>query len=202
MIDAILLAAGSSRRFGSPKLLAHLDGSPIVCHTLNACIGSRLDRIYVIVAAEKRLEQAINTCGSAGGRVALIRVDRPDAGMMASIQTGMRAIESAHSPSGSAPHGAMIVLADMPFVTSSMINTLIDRYDPKRGVVIPECDGVTRHPRIIPHDLFAEFLALGDNDRGWRVLERHPDRMQRVDVGTRTQYRDIDTTDDLDSGKP
>ena len=36
MVDAILLAAGGARRFGSPKLLALLHGSPLLWHSLDA----------------------------------------------------------------------------------------------------------------------------------------------------------------------
>ena len=49
MIAALLLAAGSARRFGAPKLLEELDGRPLIRWSADALLASRADRVFVVV---------------------------------------------------------------------------------------------------------------------------------------------------------
>jgi molybdenum cofactor cytidylyltransferase len=198
VIDGVLLAAGRSRRFGSPKLLFQFQDRPLVCHALDACVASRLGQIHVVVPGDdERLHETVSVWagstaenGRAGGRSRVHLVPAPASeAMIVTIQTGLQAVTSRL--------GAMIVLGDMPLVTPAIINRLIDAFDPRLGIVVPVCNGAERHPRIIPADLFDEFLALDEGAKGLDVVECHRDRVQRVVVGEPGNFTDIDTVGDL-----
>ena len=51
-VVAIVLAAGASRRFGSPKLLAPLDGQPLLQHVLDTVAMARLEDVVVVLGDE------------------------------------------------------------------------------------------------------------------------------------------------------
>jgi CTP:molybdopterin cytidylyltransferase MocA len=91
----------------------------------------------------------------------------------------------------------MIILADMPFVQPPLIDELIDVFQRTDAIVIPECQGILRHPRVFPRRFFGEFMSLADDEKGWTVIERHRAEVHAVPVGTVTDYADIDHPRDL-----
>jgi molybdenum cofactor cytidylyltransferase len=192
MIAGIYLAAGESRRFGGEKLLYSLEGMPLFWYGLSQCVASKLPEIRVVVgtgAAE--LESEIERLFPGEPKLRIDRNHDPGRGMMSSLKTGLRSVEGRFE-------GAMVLLADMPLVTAAMINELIAAFEKDRKITIPECDGELRHPRIIPKRYFAEFLALGDDERGTAVLDGHPEEVVRVPLGSRLNYVDVDRPEDLD----
>jgi CTP:molybdopterin cytidylyltransferase MocA len=80
-----------------------------------------------------------------------------------------------------------------------MINELIDAFARRPSIVIPECGGELRHPRVIPARLFPEFLELADGDKGTKVIDKHNEDIVRVPVGSELNYVDIDTPEDLNA---
>jgi molybdenum cofactor cytidylyltransferase len=191
MITGVFLAAGQSTRFGSDKLLHELDGRPLVAHGLAAAINSRLDEIVVVVGSDASLlENAIRDVPAGRDRIRIVRNDHAERGMMSSLKSGLRAV-----PKTSA--GAMVILADMPFVTSELIDNLIERFEDTNGIVIPECDGVFCHPRVIPKRLFSEFFDLEDGGKGQAVIDRHSDDIVTLVADNKTSFIDIDDARDL-----
>jgi molybdenum cofactor cytidylyltransferase len=191
MITGVFLAAGQSTRFGSDKLLHELDGRPLVAHGLAAAINSRLDEIVVVVGSDASLlENAIRDVPAGRDRIRIVRNDHAERGMMSSLKSGLRAV-----PKTSA--GAMVILADMPFVTSELIDNLIERFEDTNGIVIPECDGVFCHPRVIPKRLFSEFFDLEDGGKGQAVIDRHSDDIVTLVADKKTSFIDIDDARDL-----
>ncbi len=194
MIAGIFLAAGEGRRFGGGKLLHPVAGVPLYYMALSQAAASRLSEIRVVTGPETvDLERDI-----AGRRFAgepRIHVDHnPDAkrGMMSSLKTGLAAVEGGCD-------AAMVLLADMPLVTAIMINTLIGAFEKCPSIVIPECAGRLRHPRVIPARLFPEFMELADDEKGTKIINRYREETVRVPLGSELNYIDIDTPEDLDA---
>jgi len=191
MIAGIVLAAGRSERFGSAKLLEALDGLPLVCHSIRACLSATDHTWIVIEESDTRLGEVL--AAHFAGERRLSRVVNPDSarGQTSSLKIGLQALDDAVD-------GAMIFLADMPFVTPSITAALTAMFGRTGNLVAPVCDGQWQHPRIIPRKHFPEFLELGDDERGTGVFQHHAESLTLVFVGSARDYADIDQRGDLD----
>lgn len=192
MIAGILLAAGESKRFGEAKLLHEVNGRPLVCHTIERALRSRLRDIVVVAPpAPSALVSTITSAFPRERRLRMTVNPSPEEGMISSLKIGLRAVGDAD--------GAMVIHGDMPFVTPEVIDALLTAFAASPGIVIPECAGERRHPRIIPKSLFAEFLDLTGHEKGLHVIDRHPEQVVLVPVGSPEDYTDIDRPADLDA---
>jgi len=191
MIAGIVLAAGLGERFGGAKLARELDGRPLVCQTLQYCFESALDAVVVVVGpAGDPLEAIIRSAFADESRLSFVHNSDPARGQMSSVKAGLRAL-----PAG--VQGAVICLGDMPFVGADIVNRLVETHRRTGGFVVPECEGVWRNPRVIPAAHFADFLSLGDNEKGAAVFERFRPEVQVVTTGDARHFADIDTVEDL-----
>jgi molybdenum cofactor cytidylyltransferase len=193
MIAGVFLAAGQSTRFGSDKLLYELDGRPLVAHGLAAAVKSRLPDVVVVVGLNAFvLEKAIRDVPATPNRIRIVKNEHPERGMMSSLKQGLRAVLPACD-------AAMVMLADMPYVTAELMNRLIETFEDTNGIVMPECDGELYHPRVIPRRLFPEFLRLKDDDKGQSVIDKHREDIVGMAVDKKTSFIDIDEARDLDT---
>lgn len=192
MVAGLYLAAGSGERFGAPKLMHELEGRPLFCHGLAACVASRLDEICVVTDEDPAaIDALLGRYFAAVKRIRLVVNRNARAGMMSSIKTGLASLHDRAD-------GAMILLADMPRITGGIIDELLHLFEQRHEIVIPECGGIDRHPRILPRDVFPDFLALGDDEKGMQIIDAHSDRVVRVEIGNEDNYIDIDTPEDLE----
>ena len=169
MIVGVYLAAGLSRRFGGDKLLHPLGGIPMFSHSLHHCLASSLPEIRIVIGPRPdKVEDIIRNHHPGDHRLTFAVNESPGRGMASSLRAGFRSLSGACE-------GAMVLLADMPLVTAEIIDTLIETFEKKDCIVIPECDGELRHPRIIPARLFDEFIQLKDNESGATVVDAFGD---------------------------
>ncbi len=192
MVHGILLAAGSSERFGTDKRLHEVGGKPLIYYSLRACLASSLTSILVIVAPSQRSIVDIVTplLPEADRRVRFVENQRAQRGQMSSVKAGLREL-----PPG--VDGAMMFLADMPLVPSGLIDDLIRVFDETHSVVVSENNGRHYHPKIIPRELFANFLALDDGAKGTQVLDAVRETTRTVHVPDARVFCDVDTPEDL-----
>jgi len=191
MIAGVFLAAGQSRRFGSNKLIHEIEGLPIVQHSLDACLRSDLLKIYVVLSpGSETLAQIVDQLPDEQHKITIVWNERAEHGMMSSLKCGLQSLEPQLQ-------GAMVILADMPFVTTELINLLVSRFEDTNGIVIPECAGVLYHPRVIPRRLFDDFLRLGDDDKGSKVIDQFRSDIVRLKTDDLHTYVDIDAVEDL-----
>ena len=190
-LHVMLLAAGSSSRFGSPKQLADIAGRPMLARTLDTV--SQLQRRHgVTVVLGANAERLAPLVRAASANVAL----NPDhaQGMASSIRVGL-----AQAPFDA--RGALIALADQVAVTADDLRQLVSRWEqqPDR-IVAAQYAGTVGVPAIFPADLFRELAGL-QGDRGARgVLSRYPERVIGVPMPSAAQ--DIDTPADLSVSAP
>ncbi len=186
----IVPAAGSAERFGGRKLLADIDGSPLLEHTLRALIAGGIRSVVVVLGPEAHEVQAgIPALGEPAVRVA-INPD-PSRGMFSSIQVGLASFDR--------EEGIAVLPGDMPYVRASTVATLLDVFGRSGAIVSPRYEGKRGHPVIVPASLVAEILAADPQSNLHEVLKRHPDRRLDVDVMDRGVVRDVDTLADLGS---
>jgi molybdenum cofactor cytidylyltransferase len=163
LLAGIVLAAGSSTRMGRNKLLLELDGEPLVRRAVRAALDGSLGQVVVVLGHEaERVREAL-----AG--LPCHPVLNPDhaAGVRLSLQVGVRQV-----PAEAA--AAMVILADMPFVTSAMIEAVADRY--RQGgapLVVSEYGDVNAPPTLYDRALFPELLTMGGEGCGKQVVRQH-----------------------------
>lgn len=187
-LHAIVLAAGSASRYGSPKLLAPVDGIPMLARAIGAAVAAvGPEAVTVVLGAEAaQLEPLVHTAAAA----VVVNLHFEE-GIASSIRAGM-----AKAPAGT--RGAMILLADQVAVTADDLQRLLAGWERRPDRIVAARYGdATGAPAIFPADLFPELAAL-EGDRGARaLLARHPDRV--VAVPMPSAAIDVDTPADLDT---
>jgi len=189
----ILLAAGSSQRFGSNKLLHPVtDNTPMLLvaaqKLANALPGS-------IVVISQELMPYTEQLKQLGLRV-VVNEDT-DRGMGSSIACGVRASQDAP--------GWLIALADMPYLKTETIALLADKLGNGAGIVAPVLDyrgdnrGEQRrgHPVGFSQRYKAELLALEEDVGARHVIARHKSELELVPTDDAGVTVDIDQASDI-----
>jgi len=186
MIDiaVVVLAAGSSRRFGpTDKLEQKLDGQPLAFHIADTL--SQLDfrwRLAVCQSADGEVPEGL----ARRGFEIVINPD-PDRGQASSLALGAKRAGALGAPA------LLVALADMPAVSAGHLRTLVEQFstDPQR--IVASAGGRYRGPpAIFPAALFETLMEL-TGDGGARHLIRGGTFVE----GDEAQFRDFDVPEDF-----
>lgn len=187
MIRGLLLAAGSSRRFGAPKLVQPLGGKPIIRWSAEALSAAGVDISVVVAPRHDAIRAALE-----GLDLRWIINERPDEGIGASIAAGVRGLQEPAD-------GILIALGDEPYLDRTIVRRVVDEFRSGAGrvaIVVPTYRGVRGHPVVFDRAMVPELLAL-TGDRGARDLtERDPARVRVIETG-RDKPIDVDTPEAL-----
>ncbi|MSQ37058.1 MAG: nucleotidyltransferase family protein [Chloroflexi bacterium] len=185
---AIVPAAGSAERFGSAKLLADVDGQPLLDRTVSCLLNAGVERVVVVLGPDAdRIKADVPALRDPRVRTVL----NPDAsrGMFSSLQTGLAL--GTGDP-------ILVIPGDMPFAHSGTVATLLDSYRrTPTFIVSPRHNGKRGHPVLLPPDLAQEIIAADPSGNLHLILRAHPDRRIDVDVVDRGVVRDVDVVGDL-----
>ena len=187
-VAAIVLAAGASSRFGSPKALALLEGRPLLEHVLDAVRTAGIEEIVVVLGhAAQEIEDGIDWLSER-------RVRNPDPRYLSgSLQIGLAAVLEIEPP----VKGVVVVLGDQPRTRPEVIRALIAAgRSGDRPVVIPHyADGGGANPVLLRSDGFG-LVDEASGDRGLGpILASDPDLVLEVPVAGSNP--DIDLPSDL-----
>jgi molybdenum cofactor cytidylyltransferase len=194
-IAALILAAGRSSRMGGPnKLLAMLDGKPLVQHVLDAALGSRVASVTVVTGhMADRVASAVEAAEHPNRRAAIAHNPDFADGMSTSLKAGLSALPSD-------TEAAIILLADMPRVTSDMIDTLISAYEPANGslIVVPTFDGRRGNPVLWSRRFFPDLSAITGDIGARNVIGTYPEAIAEVELGPAVAL-DLDTREAIEA---
>jgi CTP:molybdopterin cytidylyltransferase MocA len=175
---AVILAAGASTRFGSPKQLARVGDRTMLASVIDTAREANLGPIVVVVrrgiAVPPDVVPVVN--------------DEPDAGLSRSLRMGIEALPANVG-------GAVILLGDQPTLPSRTIRAVVSAARSDRPVVAARADGRLGSPVLLLRDAF--FLAQeARGDEGLRsILTDHQQLVTPVDVESHPP--DVDTPADL-----
>jgi molybdenum cofactor cytidylyltransferase len=189
-IAALVLAAGKSSRMGGPnKLLATLDGKALIGHAVDAALGSRASSVTVVTGhMAERVSAALD-----GRSVAIVHNPDFAEGMSTSLKAGLAALPAD-------VEAVIVLLADMPRVTSGMIDQLIAAYEPARGslIVLPTFDGRRGNPVLWSRRFFADLIGVTGDIGARNVIGSYPEAIAEVELGPAVAL-DLDTPDAIEA---
>lgn len=188
-IAAILLAAGQSRRMGAEnKLLAEVDGKPMVRHVAEAIAASKAVSTTVVLGHEPDTVRA-----------ALIDLDpsfarNPDyaEGLSTSLKTGIAAVDDDVD-------GVIVCLGDMPRVSAGIIDRMIAAFDPVEGraIVVPTRRGKRGNPVLFAKRFFDEMATVSGDVGARHLIGNHEDLAVEIEVEDDAVLTDVDTPEAL-----
>ena len=170
------------------KLLLPVAGEPMVARVVDAALGARLEGVWVVTGHE-------------GDRLRAVLGDRPlhycdnpayAEGIASSIRSGVDALPDVVD-------GAIILLGDMPFITSAQIDELVAEFNPdqERDIVAPVRGGRRGNPMVWSRRYFPALSALSGDTGGKTILRDNAANVWEVPLDDEAIFTDIDTPEAL-----
>ncbi len=180
----LYLASGSSRRFGSNKLLHPLDGKPMYLwglETLNSVAQKRNDCDVTVVSRYKTIRERASFMG-------FHTVDSPgsEMGISHTIRAGIASLKTPGEDDY-----LLFMVADQPYLTESSIERLLDLAE--TGVICGSLsyEGCPGNPTLFSIRLIPELLTLQGDTGGRAVLRQH--ECVYIEANSGKELEDIDT---------
>jgi molybdenum cofactor cytidylyltransferase len=187
MISGILLAAGESRRMGSPKALLRYQGKTFIERICQAFLTAGVDELIVVLGARAdQLRQAL----PAHPKLRVVVNPRYFQGQLSSLMAGISAL----SPGSEA---AVVNLVDHPLVSPETIKTLMTSFRAKPlPIVIAAYNGKRGHPVLFSSQVYGEILAAPLDHSAKVVVRKDPSRVREISLDDPGIVADIDTPED------
>lgn len=164
MISCLLLSAGFSSRFGSPKALARLNGRALIEHLQELLLASQLHEIIIVLGHGA---EQIKPFLFKHRKIKVVYNKNYKFGQTSSFKCGIKEIAAPTT-------GALLFPVDYPLIKKETIDTLITCFDKKNPVaLIPSYDDRNGHPPIFNIQLKDEFQNLEDALGVNTVIHRH-----------------------------
>lgn len=184
-LACVLLAAGESARFGSPKQIAKVNDKPMLVTSLKKIEASNIDSVFVALGGNCKLVEAVLP-----RETEIIKVENWQRGIGKSIAHSVR-----HVADAGFTH-ALIALSDQVAITTDAYNQLLEMSEANpKAIVAAKYAGIIGAPCIFPKTFFDE-LRLMDNDKGARsLLKQYSEYLLEVSIPE--AGIDIDTPQEL-----
>ena len=184
---AIILAAGGSSRFGSPKQLARWGEQTFIERVVELALASPARPVMVVLGAEA--EQCLPLLKDKP--VEIVMNKEWASGQSTSMKVGLAALPPQ-------VNSAVFMLADLPGLSSTIIEALIQRHRQTLAPVIwPEFQGQRGNPILFDRTLFAELQQIRGDTGGRPLLKTYQDQAERVAVEDAGILLDFDRAEDL-----
>lgn len=184
-VTAVLLAGGQSRRMGSlNKLLAPVDGVPMVRATLECIIAGGVDRVLVVTGHEsERVRAALH-----GLSVDFVHNPHYAQGLSTSLACGIGAL-------GADVDAALVCLGDMPRVRPQHVQRLLAAFDPLEGrsICVPTHRGKRGNPVLWDRRYFAQMSVVRGDVGARHIIGEHLDAVCEVEMDDAGVLLDVDS---------
>jgi molybdenum cofactor cytidylyltransferase len=201
-IDIVIMASGSSVRFGKEnKLLHEIAGRPMFMHVIDHAAGAMMrckhiaNRLIVVSCYEPIKEYCHQMCSrmeERGERIEIRYVENtaPERGISHTIQLGLANVcENC---------GVMFLVADQPYTSSKELYTFLTSYvnqDKPLGAMANHAKE-PMNPCIFMPQYFDELYDLHGDRGGKGVIERYLTQTFLYEVTDDAQLKDIDRPED------
>jgi molybdenum cofactor cytidylyltransferase len=190
-IHAVILAGGQSKRMGTEnKLLVPINGKPMVVLASETVTASKANSVTVITGFEdQKIKEAIQN-----SNIHFAHNKNFQNGISSSVVTAVK----------SAPEDCsaiLIGLGDMPNITVSHIDQLIDAYNPLEGraICVPTWKGKRGNPVLWARRFFPEMLQLKGDFGAKELMGKYAELVVEVEMNDNGIVIDIDTPEALEA---
>ena len=166
MISCLLLSAGFSSRFGSPKALARLNGQKAIEHLQELLLTTQLHEIIIVLghgAGQIKPFLFKHT------KIKVVYNKDYKFGQTSSFKYGLKHV----SPQAT---GILLLPVDYPWIQNKTVGQLIKIFEEKEPLaLVPSYQDRKGHPPIFHVRLKEEFLSLKDSVGINDVFHHHPE---------------------------
>ncbi len=205
-IAALILAAGEARRFGRPKQLLPWGRKQTILSHVIAEVRAAPEITSVNLVLGAWFTEITNSLHTALQPVNVIRNRDWRVGMFSSLKAGLAEIANREKcAAAKAEHidGIIVLLGDMPFITSETINRFTDDFlpaDPHPLIAVEA--GRPAHPYLIRPAHIGKILSLSGESGIRPFIEKEFPEARKIEVKKSIGRRDIDTWDGYFNNRP
>ncbi|AYQ32148.1 NTP transferase domain-containing protein [Runella sp. SP2] len=188
-IGIIILAAGESKRMGSPKQLLQIEGKSLIHRTAEIALATDCYPVVMVIGANKpQIAPEIVD-------LPLTVIDNPmwHEGMSSSVKMGLAGVYMTYKEI----EAVIILVCDQPYLSVSLLERMVEIYNTKKPRLIAckygEQLGV---PTLFDRTLFEELLNLKGDKGAKPVLMNHLDEAHilqfeagSIDLDTPDEYQ-------------
>lgn len=179
----VIMASGLGKRFGGNKLIADLNGRPVISYTLDATEGLFPSRVAVT-----RNQETAKILENNG--IETILHDLPQRND--TVRLGLAKVME------TPVDGCLFCQADQPFLKRETVKKLLLMAETApRMIWRPEAEGKAASPVWFPKDLFPELMSLPEGKGGSVLIRKYEERVRLIHVADPAELYDIDTVEDL-----
>ncbi|HWE49495.1 MAG TPA: nucleotidyltransferase family protein [Bryobacteraceae bacterium] len=173
----VILAAGESRRMGSPKAFLPFRGGTFLSNIADA-LGRRCAPVIAVFGFDAARLMKMAPAG-------VVAVENPvyEQGMLTSLQAGLRAVPDSCD-------AVIFTLVDHPVISAATLDRL---FESKAPIAIPRFQGKRGHPVLVRRRIFEEFLAEPLTAKVRDTIDRHAAAIDYIEV------EDPGISDDIDN---
>ena len=178
---------------GPNKLLADVNGAPLVVHAVKAALASQAVEVVVVLGhMADQVRAAIEQAVPASAKLRF--VTNPDFvdGLSTSVRTGVAAL-------GKDIDAAIVQLGDMPGVNSALLDRLMAAFSPVEGrsICVPAVVGKRGNPVLWDRRFFPEIAKVSGDTGARHLIGEHADLVCEVEMTGEAAVTDIDTPEAL-----
>ena len=183
-VGGVVLAAGASTRLEGLKQLMTFRNKPLVAYSVEAAIGGGLDPILVVVGRDA--DDVRNALSHYP--VQFVENAEWESGQSGSVRLGLNAVHDQ-------VEAVIFLLADMPLVTSDLVEALVKKHRQTLGSVIaPFVEGKRGNPVLFDRKTFDALREVKGDQGGRALFSQYP--MEQIEWDKSALF-DVDSDEEL-----
>ncbi len=186
MINAIILAAGESKRMGKLKPLLKFKDKTFLEQIISVLKLSDVDRITVVLGAEaETIKESIDLSGTS-----VVVNKNYQRGQLSSLIVGIEDIPEE-------TEAILLCLVDAPFITKEVVNKIICKFkETDSPIIVPVFNKERGHPTLFSRSLFNELLNAPEEQGARYVLYSNEEKILELETSESGILVGINTPED------
>jgi molybdenum cofactor cytidylyltransferase len=186
-VVGVVLGAGRSSRFGSPKQLLPFGDTTLLGEAVRNANASSLDRVVVVLGRASNELRGVLDFGRAG----VVENTTYGTGCASSLLAGLDA-------AGDDCEALCLLLGDQPGVLPEFVDRALSEWRRERSwAAVCSYRGKLGHPFVFSREAFEKLRALHGDKAVWKLIEAYPHRVRRVSIDAELPL-DVDTPEDYE----